>query len=131
MGISSVQIIAKAGVVRTTLFNPPLVAGSLDPADARTTFEGAGGFQGQSLVDQPGGDRLVFDEHGSYAATAKVALKMPVGGSFEQWASAAVASSQYGVDDWSASQAAGPPNSLVYGDQKTAWAAATKDGGGA
>ena len=129
VGISSVQIIANAVVLRTTLFNPPLAAGDLDPADLRTSFEGAGTFQGQSVVDQPGGDHLVFNEQGSYTARATVLLKTPVGGSFEQWASSAVASSQYGADNWSAGQATGPPNSLVFGDDQTAWAPATKDGG--
>ena len=31
-------------------------------------------------------------------------------------------SSQYGVADWSAQQALGPPNTNAYGDNKTAWA---------
>ena len=39
-----------------------------------------------------------------------------------QWASAAVASSEYGVESWSAKQAAGAPNVNECGDNGLAWA---------
>lgn len=45
------------------------------------------------------------------------------------WAIDAVASSEYGTDGYSALQATGAPNTPNYGDQSTAWAAATSDGG--
>ena len=45
-----------------------------------------------------------------------------------QWASGAQASSQYGNDNWSASQATGAPNVKVCGDNPDAWASATSTG---
>ena len=39
-----------------------------------------------------------------------------------QWANAAVASSEYGVESWSAKQAAGSPNVNECGDNGLAWA---------
>jgi hypothetical protein len=45
-----------------------------------------------------------------------------------QWASSAVASSQYGDDAWSATQATGEPNTSQCGDQQTAWASAQSNG---
>ncbi len=46
----------------------------------------------------------------------------------EQWASQAVASSQYGEAGWSANQATGEPNETSCGDSVFAWAAATTTG---
>lgn len=47
----------------------------------------------------------------------------------KQWASAVVTrSSEYGADNWGAKQALGEPNTMTYGDNGTAWAAATKNG---
>lgn len=43
-----------------------------------------------------------------------------------QWASSATASSQYGDDSWSASQAVGAPNVDACGDNGSAWASATQ-----
>jgi len=43
-----------------------------------------------------------------------------------QWASSATATSEYGTAGWSAMQATGLPNSLVCGDQMTAWASARR-----
>jgi len=42
-----------------------------------------------------------------------------------QWATDAVASSQYGDPDWAALQAAGEPDTLECGDYGTAWASAS------
>lgn len=39
-----------------------------------------------------------------------------------QWAAGAIASSQYGSQDWNAMQATGAPNTPVCGDYTTAWA---------
>jgi hypothetical protein len=60
-------------------------------------------------------------------ATAKpVATAKPTqGDSVSQWATSAVASSEYGASDWSAMQATGAPNTPECGDQTTAWASAT------
>ncbi|MFB9993440.1 hypothetical protein ACFFLM_15850 [Deinococcus oregonensis] len=47
----------------------------------------------------------------------------------KQWASAVVTrSSEYGADNWGAKQVLGEPNTMAYGDNGTAWAAATKNG---
>ena len=46
-----------------------------------------------------------------------------------QWAMDAVASSQYGSDEWSASQATGEPDTSAYGDQATAWAPSASEAG--
>ena len=61
------------------------------------------------------------------AATAKpVATAKPLGGdSISQWATSAVASSEYDASDWSAMQATGAPDTSECGDQTTAWASAT------
>lgn len=45
----------------------------------------------------------------------------------EQWAVSASASSQYGDDNWSAQQATGEPDTLISGDEVTAWAAYNSD----
>jgi hypothetical protein len=45
-----------------------------------------------------------------------------------QWAAAAIATSQYGVDNWSAAQAAGVTNTVTCADQVTAWAAQRPEG---
>lgn len=50
-------------------------------------------------------------------------------GRVRQWASEATASSQYGLEDWSARQMIGPPDSLQAGDARTAWAAKDADAG--
>jgi hypothetical protein len=44
-----------------------------------------------------------------------------------QWASAATASSMYGDDSWSATQATGEPDTTAYGDYPTAWAPSGAD----
>lgn len=49
-------------------------------------------------------------------------------GLVRQWASAAVASSEYMAGDWSAKQAVGAPDSAEM-DSRTAWAAKEADGG--
>ncbi|MFL7792005.1 MAG: hypothetical protein AB8I69_07680 [Anaerolineae bacterium] len=60
-------------------------------------------------------------------ATAKPAAtaKPLQGDSIGQWATSAVASSEYGASDWSAMQATGAPDTPECGDQTTAWASAT------
>jgi hypothetical protein len=50
-----------------------------------------------------------------------------VGAAIEQWAIGAEASSEYGVDSWSAQQATGPADTPEPGDKITAWAAASAD----
>jgi hypothetical protein len=45
-----------------------------------------------------------------------------------QWASSAVASSEYGTTDWNAGQATGAPNTAECGDQVTAWASSSYSG---
>jgi hypothetical protein len=52
-----------------------------------------------------------------------------LGAATRQWAASATASSQYGSDTWSASQATGEPNTPDYGDHGTAWAPSVYDGG--
>jgi hypothetical protein len=44
-----------------------------------------------------------------------------------QWAIAASATSQYGDDAWSATQAVGPANTFACGDQTTAWASGSSN----
>jgi hypothetical protein len=51
-----------------------------------------------------------------------------VAGSVSQWATTAEATSQYGEDSWSATQATGEPNSPDCADQTTAWATEKSDG---
>ena len=51
------------------------------------------------------------------------------GAAFHQWASGATASSQYGSDTWSATQATGPTATTEYGSRPTAWAPAAQDAG--
>ena len=47
----------------------------------------------------------------------------------KQWASSVMTrSSEYGKDTWGAKQALGEPNTMTYGDNGTAWAAATRNG---
>ena len=49
---------------------------------------------------------------------------------YRQWGSYVIdKSSQYTDTDWSAEQALGEPDTLVYGDHETAWAAALENGG--
>lgn len=48
--------------------------------------------------------------------------------SVSQWATTAEATSQYGEDSWSATQATGKPNSPDCADQITAWATEKSDG---
>ncbi|HEX2909007.1 MAG TPA: hypothetical protein VHO69_19195, partial [Phototrophicaceae bacterium] len=45
-----------------------------------------------------------------------------------QWAAAAQATGQYGLENWSAAQATGIPNTVNCGDQVTAWAAQNSKG---
>jgi hypothetical protein len=73
---------------------------------------------------------------GPPSATAAPAASLPPAaspaldrGALIQWASGAVASSQYGETSWSAAQATGPTDTTVYGDQQTAWAPAVRDAG--
>lgn len=55
-------------------------------------------------------------------------ISIDAAGGVHQWAVEATASSEYGTTDWSASQAAGEPDS-ADGDSRTAWAAKEADGG--
>lgn len=50
-------------------------------------------------------------------------------GLLHQWASEATASSEYAQDQWSAMQAAGPPDTDADGDHATAWASKEADAG--
>ncbi len=56
---------------------------------------------------------------------APTATSLP-GETVRQWAVSAAASSERGQSDWSASQAAGAPNTLSCGDRRSAWASAEK-----
>ncbi|MCB9136567.1 MAG: hypothetical protein H6636_14175 [Anaerolineales bacterium] len=65
---------------------------------------------------------------------AQAPTQAPSGGSgvdvdnaIRQWGSEAVASSEYGSDDWAAKQATGAPDTKECGDMHTAWAAASQD----
>jgi len=55
-------------------------------------------------------------------------LGQPPSGLFNQYASAATATSQYGDSKWSAMQAAGAPNISVCGDNGNAWASKSASG---
>ena len=72
-----------------------------------------------SLVASAG---LLLGVLGSFSALAQGTL-------LKQWASGVVTrSSEYGAEDWGAKQALGEPNTMTYGDNQTAWAAADKNG---
>jgi hypothetical protein len=60
-------------------------------------------------------------------AASAAAAPTPSPGPISQWASAAVASTQYGAQSWGAIQATGPPDTPTYGDHRTAWTAAGED----
>jgi hypothetical protein len=60
-------------------------------------------------------------------AATDAAADTGVGEMVEQWAAEAEASSQYGDDSWSATQATDEPNTSEPGDQVTAWAASSAD----
>jgi len=49
------------------------------------------------------------------------------GETIRQWASSAMASSEYGNPDWAASQAVGRPDTRECGDYSTAWASSSSD----
>lgn len=57
-------------------------------------------------------------------------LILPAGARADElWADKVIDySTQYDVSSWSAIQTLGPPNTLVYGDEGTAWAPANVDG---
>jgi hypothetical protein len=52
---------------------------------------------------------------------------LPVAGLIYQWASSAVASSEFADPEWNAGQASGPPDSPGCGDYQFAWASAASD----
>ncbi|MEW5829598.1 MAG: hypothetical protein AB1846_11965 [Chloroflexota bacterium] len=56
---------------------------------------------------------------------APTATSLP-GETVRQWAVSAIASSEHGNTDWSASQATGAPNTLSCGDRRSAWASLDK-----
>jgi hypothetical protein len=55
-------------------------------------------------------------------------IEAGLGGDIHQWASQATASSEFGNDGYSASQATGAPDTTDCGDASTAWASAAADG---
>ncbi|CAG0991961.1 MAG: cohesin domain-containing protein [Candidatus Methanoperedens sp.] len=57
------------------------------------------------------------------------AVGQTAGGTIRQWASTAIASSEYSSTGWSAAQAAGAPNTFAYGDINTAWTTLGADEG--
>ncbi len=61
-------------------------------------------------------------------APAVMAQDMKQDPVLRQWASSAEATSQYGEDDWSATQATGEPNNDLCGDSTTAWASLSSTG---
>jgi len=56
------------------------------------------------------------------STSAKLAVPTAGPGEISQFARSVTASSQYGSSSWSASQAAGAPNTATCGDHSTAWA---------
>lgn len=50
---------------------------------------------------------------------------IPADQPFNQWASSADGSSEYGTDAWGFAQATGEPNTTICGDSSSAWAAAS------
>lgn len=61
-------------------------------------------------------------------ATPSAPAAAPVGKEIRQWASQAVATSQYTDNAWSAAQATGSPDTAACGDIGTAWASSTATG---
>jgi hypothetical protein len=61
------------------------------------------------------------------SARATLGVQVVPQGFLMQWASAAIASSEYESDRWSAAQAIGPPNVASCDDEASAWASAGPD----
>lgn len=66
-----------------------------------------------------------FTGEGDYTLTLEAAER---GVEIRQWASSATATSQYGDDGWSATQATGEPDTFDCGDIRTAWASSSSTG---
>ena len=109
--------------------------------EQKVVFEGRAAFQQgyQSYTFEPvETDYLEFDFYsthgGSYFEAADIMIcGMPqttttAGQEIRQWASAAVATSQYSDTDWSAAQATDAPDTPLCGDIGTAWASSTATG---
>jgi len=62
------------------------------------------------------------------AQPAATPTEPPAAGLLRQWAIGAIASSEYGSDDYSARQATGAPDTMECDDLQTAWASETSDG---
>ncbi len=107
-------------------------------------------FKGQAALEQ-GYQSYTFDpvetDHlrflftgthgGSYFEAADIMIcavedstpvATPAGQEIRQWASQAMATSQYADSDWSAAQATGAPDTPACGDFGTAWASSTATG---
>ncbi len=88
------------------------------------------------FVGQPANGAVVNNGDGSYTYTPNAgytgvdAIPHTVSdgpvGAFNQWASTATASSQWGSGSYSATMATGVPNSVGYGDSSSAWCPATE-----
>ncbi len=119
VGITEIDVYAGKHLVRKSVFNPPLPAGSLT-AKAGASWTGTGKFQATSQTAGTAGT-VNMTQKGTFKATAAVLMAQPRGGASRQWAVQATASSQLS-DKWAASQATGAPDN-------NAWAPASKDGG--
>jgi hypothetical protein len=102
-----------------------------DPILAGLLLDSNAGFEALAATWEEA--RLL--ESGTTAPSAPVASASTApadatgGEAMLQWASSAAASSEYGPDSWSASQATGEPDTPDYGDFATAWAPVGSDVG--
>lgn len=119
VGIGEIDVYAGKHLVRKSVFNPALPAGSLTAKEG-ASWTGTGKFQATS---QTAGNAGTFKltQQGTFKATAAVLMAQSRGGVSRQWAVEATASSQLS-EKWAASQATGAP-------ADNAWAPASKDGG--
>ena len=69
---------------------------------------------------------LYNDQDGKFVLSSRLEHPMDFAG---QWASGAVASSEFDTERYNAMQATGEPNTLIAGDYPTAWASKEADGG--
>lgn len=97
---------------------------------------GTGSENPPTSVDEPAptepvtAPEVVTPESAPVETLAPTTVSNPAisGETIRQWASSAIASSEYGDESWAAEQAAGAPNVLACGDDTSAWASATASG---
>jgi len=113
------------GAAQPTVFVPPTPTesgGGLPPAPTEAPTELAAQPTATLDLNNANVQLTGVAQMTGVAATAAAAPA----GSLEQWANVAVASSQYGTTDWSASRATGAPDSSEgCGDNVNAWASST------